>query len=226
MATSYLPSREADFLAWTIAFLGQLAADPAGFGLTVQTVDDYRTTQGRFAAAFAVVQDRVTRSPANLELKDEAKRTLVNATRMLVNVLQAWPQMTDGKRRALGITVRDPRPTPVPQPTARPGVAVVSASRRTVKVRVFNDLGTRGRAAGAMGASIFAHVGPAVPAASEQWRFMMQTTRGTADVTFGDEVPSGSTVWITACWYNRRAENGPAADAVSANLPGGQAVAA
>jgi hypothetical protein len=38
-----------------------------------------------------------------------------------------------------------------------------------------------------------------------------------------EDVPGGATVWITANYYNGRGEVGPLADAISTNLPGGQA---
>jgi hypothetical protein len=34
-------------------------------------------------------------------------------------------------------------------------------------------------------------------------------------------VKKGAAVWITAFWFNPRKQSGPAAEPVSANLPGG-----
>lgn len=52
--------------------------------------------------------------------KNAAKQTLVNATRMRVDVIQTWPQMTNEKRRALNITERGRKPTPSPVPCRQP----------------------------------------------------------------------------------------------------------
>jgi hypothetical protein len=46
------------------------------------------------------------------------------------------------------------------------------------------------------------------------------------DVLFPATVASGATVWLSAFWFNPRKQPGPACDPVSANLPGGGAMAA
>ena len=211
-----------------IDFTGNLAAklgaDPGGFGTTAERVAEYVVTRDRWINARQVAAAEATRTAGNLALAEAARKTLVSSTRSLVRELQAWPQMTDPKRRELRITVPDRTRTPVATPTEAPGIELVQAVRHTVRLKIVNPDGARRRPAGTAGANVFYAVGPNVPASPADWAWSGFWTRGTHDVVFPLDTPAGATVWLSAAYANPRGENGPMADAVSTNLPGGQAV--
>lgn len=125
--------------------------------------------------------------------------------------------------------MRDNRPTPIPAPTIAPDLDVVSVVGRTVRVRLHATTtgSRRGRPPGVAGASVFSHVGPEPSANVADWRFVGNTTRPTFDVEFDDDVAPGAQVWLTAFWYNPRAQSGPSAAPVTTHVQyGGISVAA
>jgi hypothetical protein len=155
--------------------------------------------------------------------KKEAKYHLINATKMLVNIMQAWPQMTDAKRNQLRITVRDRQPQPVPRPSTSPYLSVSATFGNTISVKIQSSKTERKRPKDVMGATLFSYVGKTPPNIESAWTYQGQTTKSVEEVSFDAALPPGTQVWFTAVWYNRRAETGPAAKAITCNLPGGEA---
>ncbi len=220
---TYLPTREAEFLDWCQSFDRNLAADPTAFGVTELIVADYQTTLTRFETSYALATDPATRTRPVLVRKDKDKDTLRRSTQSIVRQIQARPQTTDEQRRLLNITVPDRNPTQSVPPTDMPDVQIIQAIRHTIQVRLRREDGGRGKPAGCVGANIYYAVSPTIPTTSEGWTHAGQATRSTHQITLPESTPAGATVWIAANWYNGRAETGPLSDAISTNLPGGQA---
>jgi len=219
MPSTYLPSRESELVTWSNNFSALVQADAAAYGLNEGQTDAYSDAQIAFVDAYQVANDPTTRSPKNIETKNLAKQALVALTRELVKVCQAWPAMTNDKRVALGITVPDVDPTPVPVPEFAPQLDVVGVSGRTFSLRLRDSVtGERKKPEGVQGATVVSYVGETIPADMRQWHFEGITTRTNVDVEFGATVPMGAKVWLAAFWYNRRAESGPACAPLSAHV--------
>lgn len=56
---------------------------------------------------------------------------------------------------------------------------------------------------------IFTYVGDMPPADPSKWNLYGSTTRPQLDITFGGDIVPGSQVWVTAQWFNPRAQTGP-----------------
>jgi len=149
MATSsYLPREEAKLVTWTGEFFTNLSTKPADYyGAAPDLISAYAVTRTRFVNAYNAVQNPITRTPPNIEAKNVFKKALVNATRSLVDVIQAWPSMTNEKRRELKITERGNRPTPSPIP-GMPFVKVESIDGRDVTPELAAEQDEQGSAQG------------------------------------------------------------------------------
>ncbi len=216
MAFNYLPSEEAKLVVWTGEFLANIQANPTSYGLVAQDATDYATTRTRFVDAYNKVQNPITKTPPNITAKNTAKKTLINATRMLVDVIQAWPQMTNEKRRELKITERDKKPVPTPVP-GTPFVKVASINGRKVTLSLQQSKTSKGKPKGVSGANVFVFYGEQPPATANGWKFETGTGRSKVTLNLTD-VEAACTVWITAFWFNGRKEAGQAADPISVNL--------
>lgn len=224
---NYIPSREADLLGFAENFSTKITAAPTTYGLTAAQAAAFATLYTNFDDAMRALQDPVTQSPSFVAAKNAAKDALVNGPggiRALAAIVQATPGITDQNLIDLRLTVRDREPSPVPPPEFAPEIDVFPPVVRTVKIRLHNEktIGRRGKPDGAIGATIFSHVGELPPALDDiaAWKLEMQTGQTTAEIEFPSTVPPGSTVWITAYWYNRRGETSPATPPVNTNLPG------
>jgi hypothetical protein len=135
-------------------------------------------------------------------------------------VIQAYPPLTNTQRVALGITVPDEEPTPVPPPADPPVLTIVSTLGRTVELQLrdFNNTEKRGKPANVAGATILMYVGEEAPIDPAQWQFCLNTTKTTIHYDFAPSVPAGSKVWLIAFWRNRKDQSGPAAVPASTRI--------
>ena len=222
MATTYLPTREEDFLDWCESFHRNLAVEPVAFGTTAVRVAEYNTTLTRFAESYAAATDPATRTRPVIERKDADRDTLRRSTQSVVKQIQARPETTDEQRRTLGITVPERKPTTHGEPTEMPDMQLLMAIRHTIALKIRRQDGGRGRPAGTLGANVYYAVSPTVPTTQTGWTHAGQATKMNTQITLPETTPAGATVWIASNYYNGRGETGPLSDAITTNLPGGQ----
>ncbi|MEO0963655.1 MAG: hypothetical protein AAFY08_00930 [Planctomycetota bacterium] len=206
-------------MTWITNFKNRLDDDATAYGLTSTQATAYGTLATAFLDAYQTAQEPTTRTPSSIEAKDTAKDAVLAETRALVRIAQAWPEMTNQKRSDLGITVPDPEPTPVPVPTEEPQLDVAAVNGRRLSLRLREQsTGERRKPTGVTGATVLSYVGETIPSSIRDWSFEGNTTRLDVDVVFEDSVPQGAKVWVTAYWYNRKAESGPACPPVSTHI--------
>jgi hypothetical protein len=222
MSRNFLPSADAQLLAWSVNFNTLIVATPTAFGLTAAQATAYTGRHDAYASAYQTAFDPNTRTGPAIEAKDLAKKALDAEARELVRIVQAFPSLTDDQRRSLKITVRKSR-TPTPAPSVRPGMDLISVSMRTVTVHIHDSasIAKRGKPAGALGAKVYTFVGSDYPSDPTLWDYQGDTTRAKHEITFPDSVPSGAQVWVCAAWYNRKGETGPASVPITTNVQGG-----
>lgn len=220
--STYLPSRESELVTWSNTFQSTIVSAAADFGLTDKQAGDYTTAQTAFVSAYQVANNSATRTPSNIETKNEAKQDLIVMTRELVKIAQASPVMTNQKRIDLGITVPSPEPTPVPVPDTMPRITFLPSSGLKVNLKI-NDVDEtkRGKPPEAAAAMIYSYIGASAPLDITQWQFQGASSKVVHDVTFPLDTPSGALVWFTAVWVNRKMQPGPASQPVSINIAGG-----
>ncbi|MEM9914266.1 MAG: hypothetical protein AAF911_04840 [Planctomycetota bacterium] len=200
-------------------FASLIYANAAEYGLTDDQATAYVALRASFISAYNVANEQTTRSPANIEAKNTAKKALIAETRRLVKNILASPVIDNDKRAALGITVPDTDPTPVPPPEDAPQLDIVEVEDRTVKLRLRNAAtGKRKKPEGVATATVLSYVGEDIPADMRDWSFEGNDTRLDTEVEFCDEFTPATKVWLTAFWSNRRGESGPACAPISTHL--------
>lgn len=213
----YPPARESELVVATGTFESRIRTGFARYGLSETEAENYKTTRDRFVALYDQCNDETTRTRVLVNRKAQAKRTLINATRMLVRVCEAWPQMTNDLRIELGIPLRNRRPGPVPAPTASPYVKIEKVDGRLVTVVLQASKTTRTRPAGVASANIFVAYGAQMPTEPSQFTLFTGTnrSRNTLELDAGD---AATTAWLSACWLNGRKLAGPACQPVPVDL--------
>ncbi len=228
MATNFIPSREADLLAWANNFATLITADPTAYGLDAIQATTFSTYRDDFATAYTTSVEPTTRTPPSIVTKRNAKAVLIQNARLLARIVQADPSVTDTQIADLGLTVRDDEPTPVPVPDEAPAMDIVSVTGRIISLRLHDpkSASKRGKPAGVQGATVLSFVGDEAPADIDDWTFEGSITRTTIDVEIAATVPGGSKVWLTAFWFNPRLQSGPAAAPLSTRIGDGLSQAA
>ena len=226
-----IPTKDVLLVDWSSNTNSRLTSAPATYGTTAAIATQYDTLHDAFILAYnnmVAARASGTRSQSLTNLKNEAKRDLLNFARPLYKTIQANTAVAASAKIELGIVVPDVEPTPLPPPADAPGIDIVSAIGNTVRLRLHDAANPtrKGKPLGVDGASVFSFVGAAAPSDPAAWKFEGNTTLTKFTVTFPGSVPPGSKVWFTAFWFNPRAQSGPAATPVGTNIPGGGAMAA
>ncbi len=130
--------------------------------------------------------------------------------------MQASITVSDSNKELLGVVVRNNMPTPTPAPIVSPEMDIVSILANVVRVRMHSATGIRRKPASVLGATVYSYVGDTAPTDVNLWKFEGGTTRSTIDVEFDASLAPGTKVWLTSCWFNRRALTGPACTPIGA----------
>ncbi len=224
MATSkrsFLPQDDAGLLAWSLNFSNRIATTPANYGLSAAQATLFAQLQEAYSEAYTTARDPITRTPPNIVAKNDAADALRENARLLAKVVEGTASVTDSMKSALGLTIRK-SPSPVPAPTTAPIIDISAVMGRTVKVRMHGeDASRRGRPRDVQGANVFSFVGPTPDDDMGKWKFEGNTTKMMMDIEFAANLAPGSKVWITAFWYNTKAQPGPASAPVGTYIGGG-----
>ena len=219
---SYLPLTDSGLLNWSENFAAQLAPDPTAFGLTMEEVGAYQQLQGNYDLAYTAATNPSTRGKATIATKNQTRKALITESRRLAMIATNYPATTDAQRLALGLTVRDKEPTPVPVPDSSPMVEVREVKNQRITLVLHNAESTsRAKPEGVRGATVFTYIGASTPAELSDWKFEGNVTRTLVDLDMPATVPSGSKVWITAFWFNTKGQSGPATPPIYTYLGGG-----
>jgi len=223
--TDYLPAKEAELVTWSNHFASLLTAGTGdNYGLTALQTAAFDNLNTAWVDAYNIANGNDTRTPSSIVAKDNAKRAMIENARELARIIQANPGVTDQEKSDLGLTVRDTEPSPVPAPAYAPGISIVSAIGTQVEIRlhdVQNPENVRGKPAGVAGAAVLTAFGSAPPLLSDPsaWTWQGNTSRTITMIDFAGQ-PSGTTAWITAVWYNAKAQTGPPTQPISVQIPG------
>jgi hypothetical protein len=202
----------------------QVTAAPTSFGLQTSDATALSTATGDYSDALDAC-DPAIRTRAAVVLKNTKKVALKALITQLALKVQGTPTVTDAQKTEIGLSIPSTRTT-VPPPAFAPAVDVVTVNGRTITLRIHDSQeARRGKPAFCAGAMIFSFVGTEAPADPAAWKGEGITTRTGFQIEFPATVPAGSQVWITAQWYNDKAQTGPASSPITAYLQGGGDVA-
>lgn len=223
MTKTYLPSSLSGFNTFCREFASEISKSPEEYGLTQSDVEDYAVLQTAFETAYDISVSPVTRTPYSVTNTNDLRVELTVLTRRLVDRCQSASNMTDAKRRALGITIRK-APTRHPVPKTFPVIQFRAQRLNTVEIALLDSAQRGGRTrrpAGIQGATLYTHLGHHAPADLPDWTVFATTTRTVNEIAMPMTTPFGTTLWIAAAWMNTRLEHGPIGVPVSIRLGGG-----
>jgi hypothetical protein len=218
MGKSYLPSSDPELVAWSDNFDTQVTEHAAEWEIPSADAQELHT----LTTSFATLQkqaDSPARTSVIVAQKNAARKALVEKIRALVNFRLKNPIITDAQRIAMGLNVRDNKPTSIPVPTTRPELDIDVVDFRRLKV-LFHDMGGDNKAKpyGTNGAVIVFAVLDAPPADVNTLSRSVLATRTPHILEFAEE-ERGKTVYIAICWQNEKGQRGPWSEIENAIVP-------
>lgn len=219
MPRDMFPQSDGAFVQWVTQYTELLVTSPTTYGIDAAQAEALGIKVDAFTAALATATNRVTRSPANLEIKFAKRDELVSEVRRLTAIIQASPVMDNAKRAALGIPLRGENPpTPVPAPTAEPLIIVGDVRGNRIDVQVVDkaDPNRRARPEHVATVTVLYFVGETPPNRPEGWVIQGTTSKMKTIVEVAPDTAPGSKVWMIAYYSNRKGQSGVPSEAVAA----------
>ena len=214
-----IPTKDADFNVWQETISTAVEENTNDWGLDVSWINStFKPDCAAWNLAWEKYKNPATRTPLITAAKQQKRTTYEKSLMVIVANLRANTRVTDDERRALGIHIRDTKPTPSPVPTSHP-VATIDTST-TMRLGIsFRDSATNSAAKpkGVHGAEIKWVIADEPPLIKDLINSSFDT-RTPYTLEFTDQ-ERGKTVWIRMRWENTRGEKGEWSDMVNAIIP-------
>jgi hypothetical protein len=106
----FLPTKDAELLAWSTSFSEKITATPTAFGLTAPQSTAYVGLHSAWSNALAIATDPTTRTRGSIAAKNDARTPMKAMARELARIVNAFPSITNQQRIDLGSTPATARP--------------------------------------------------------------------------------------------------------------------
>lgn len=211
MAAPYIPATDSGFQSWLLNFSTLITAAPTDYGLVSGDAVIIAAQETAYSAALLLATDPSSRTPATVAAKDAAKSSALAVVRPYAMQINANSGVTDLDRAALGLTIRKTVPTPVPAPTAVPGLAFVAATPLATQLRSFDTATptTKAKPYGASAIEIFAAVGTTAAVDPTQASFVNQFSKSPLTLDW-DSGQVGKIAVVWARYTTKGSYAGPA----------------
>ncbi len=217
----YIPRPDADFNVWQSRFLNYVDANQAALGLTAADLTPLTAAQTTWGNDYDAHTAAQAAAQGAQQTKKNTRDSFESSLRSLVRRLQGLPSLTEAQRAEMGVGSRDTPRTTTGVPTTRP-IASVDTSQRLRHTVNFTDETTpnsRAKPEGMMGCEIWVKVGDPAPADPDQLQFLATDTRTPYVAVYGGE-DAGKVAHYMLRWVNRKGEQGPWSQTVSATITG------
>jgi hypothetical protein len=209
-STNYIPSKQTDVRIWALNFSAGITANPGLYGLVAGDALTIANTVDAFDDALSLALDPATRSPAAIADKDAKRAQMLAIVRPYAIAIRNNAGVSDESKIALGITVVDRLPTPIPAPTTMPILGVLMATPQQLTCK-YNDATTptsKKKPFGAIGMIVCAEVSSAPITDPGLIGFKEIVSKSPFVIEFSsDDV--GKKAYIACRWVTRRGLLGP-----------------
>lgn len=107
MAGTYYPYKDAEFSIWLGNFISVASVNAIELGLTTAEINVIKDMQISYTTYLADVEAKKAELAGAVETKDATKSNIIIDVRLLVNKIQAKPDVPTALKAQLGISTRD-----------------------------------------------------------------------------------------------------------------------
>jgi hypothetical protein len=225
MSNDYIPPKEKDFYEWQSLSIKYARDNRERFGIPESAMSpELYAKRDDYQAKYAIAENPETRTSAHVLARQESRKVYeVDIRAFFKGYVMYNKAVTDEDRRIMGLTVHDPKPTPVPPPPHAPGVITVTVADPAVLDIAFHDKKEEGhaKAYGIHGAEMAWGVFEAAAIAPVDWSELPHSTFATHSplrLTFNGH-DRGKAFYFALRWENTRGEKGPWSEIQSTIVP-------
>jgi hypothetical protein len=203
-----IPTTLSGIAAFVTNFESKITAAPATYGLLAGDALNIKNVVDPWHAAYLVAAAPDATS-AQVAARNALYDPMNSTVRAYYRMIQANQSVLDGNKVALGITLRDTVPTPIPPPSTFPLISLIPSAPGALVVRYADSLtpDARKRAAGSIGLQCFGYIGdaPSDDVTLSNFRRFITRQPFLLDLTGH----SGKCLTVWARWQNAKGEEGP-----------------
>jgi len=216
--SDYIPSNDAQFNIFQGNLITIVQANATAWGILAADVTALVASQTTWTTPFAKASNKLNRTAADVQAKDDARRVFEKALR---NFIRQWiannAKVPDSERERMGVTVKSNTHTPVAVPTSSP-VGVVDFSVRlqhTIHIADENSVQSKAKPDGVHGCEIWTKVDGAPPKDASELTYVATTTHTPHVKNFaGADGGKPAHYWLR--WVNTTGKTGPWSSTVTA----------
>lgn len=206
----YIPVDQQGLSDWAANFAALITAAPATYGLVPGDAVTIQNASDDFAAKLTLATDPGTRTPATVADKDASRMSLNGIVRPYALLIRNNAGVTDEAKVALGLTIVDRTPTPIPAPTTLPLISVAMATplQQTLEYSDATTPTSKAKPFGAIGLQIFAKTSATPITDPTALTYMMTATKSPFNLDW-QPADQAKVAYIAARWVTRRGLAGP-----------------
>lgn len=207
---AYIPTKDADYSAWSANFSDLITTDPARYGLEVADALVISDQEAIWQAAYLLATTLSTRTRVTVADKDGEKVTSLQINRQYAAIIRANSGVDDADKTALGLHIPDPTPTPVPPPTTYPQISILLCGNNQQQLFIADQLtpDTKAKPTGVAGCLLMRSESVlADPTMAGAILAAVLTRADTVMDTTG--LTKGKWANYRGAWFNRKGQIGP-----------------
>jgi hypothetical protein len=206
----YIPSRNANLVAWGLNFSTLITASPATYGLVTGDAVAIAAQYTALAAAYALITSASTKTAATVSAFNGDKITALALWRNYAQAISLNAGVTSANKIALGVNPRTSVPTPITTPTTTPVLTAQSASTAGIIVRYRDSTASpsvKSKPYGVIGTLIYAKASTTV--ITDPTTLTFEGTQTKSPFTLSLPATAGMTVYVAARWTTKKGLIGP-----------------
>lgn len=217
--SDYIPDTEVEYEVWLDNLITYATANLAELRLTADDLSELQESRNAWQEAIASYRAAQALADIAQQTRIDKRRLTKSQARILVQQLQADPELTDSQRVGLGIPVRSTNRNLVPAPVTRPLPRLEQSGRLRHTIHFVDETTPTRRAKpkGVRGCQIWFFVGETPPTRPEEFRYLGTDTRTPYLNEFEPE-DGGDMAHYYLRWVNTRDEPGPWSDIISGSV--------
>jgi hypothetical protein len=220
MATTYIPSKDADLASWADNFSTLITASPTTYGLISGDATAIAAVVDPFLAAYTVITVPATKTIVTVADKNTTKFAMLSVVRSYAQRIATNPGVADSDKIALGLNLHGTPPSPIPEPTTMPIISIVSATPLNHVLRYADEVtpDKRSKPFGAAAMDLFVTIDTTPKTNPDEALFYGSVTKQPYFISYAPE-DAGKIATLWARWSTRRGLVGPWSSSISQVIP-------
>lgn len=210
-AVPYIPSRNADFVAWLANFSTLITASPGTYGLVAGDATAIASQNTATIAAYNLITSPSTKTAATVSAYNTEKVNALAIARPYALTVSYNAGVSSSNKIALGVNPRTSVPTPITTPTTTPVLTAQSTSTAGTILRYRDATASpsvKSKPYGVIACQIFASASVTAITDPTLLAYVRNETKSPFTLAMGAP-DAGKTVYFAARWITRTGLVGP-----------------